>query len=520
MPPCESDAGIGRWLERRADLSPGATALVHRDTPYSYAELASRVRRLAHALSAHGVGRGDRVVWIGANHPAFLELLFATAQLGAVLAPVNHRFDRDVVRSLVDRYDARAVVIGPGAGNADRVAGERLRIAVDGAAGGDIEFEHLLAGGRDQPIDIRVDAGDLCLLPHTSGTTGRPKGVMLTHGNVTWNAINLLTVADLRSDDVTIAVAPLFRSGGVGVNVLPVLFKGGTVVVPETNGPLETLELIERHGVTVGFANPDLLQAIVDHDRWRGADLSSVRFFVTGGAPVPERLIRAYQDRGVTFLQGYGLSEAAPVVALLDQASPRSKAGSAGKPPLFVDIRVTRPDGSDADRNEIGELVVRGPNVMAGYWRDPAATDTAIDEHGWLHTGDAARIDVDGYLWIVDRITDGFDVDGCVVFPGEVERVLMEHPDVTDAAVAWSNGRATAFVVGPRHLAARLADVLSFCGERLPSHAVPASIRVIDQVPRSSVGKIVRRNLVALLDAPPGVTTAAMPSPRTPAGNT
>ena len=184
------------------------------------------------------------------------------------------------------------------------------------------------------------------MITHTSGTTGMPKGVMLTHGNITWNMVNLLSVADFRGDDVTVAVTPFFRTGGTGVNVLPVLFKGGTVVVPETGDPDEILGLLERWHVTVGFGNPDLLERITRSPRWSGADLSAIRLFITGGAPVPEHLIRAYMERGVPFLQGYGLSEAAPLVLLLDPQSATRKIGSAGKPPLFVDVRTVRPDGT------------------------------------------------------------------------------------------------------------------------------------------------------------------------------
>ncbi len=189
----------------------------------------------------------------------------------------------------------------------------------------------------------RVDPDDVCIMPHTSGTTGSPKGVMLTHGNVTWNAINMLAVADLRSDDVTLAIAPLFRTGGMGVNVLPLLFKGGTVVVPVATNPDDVLQAIERERVTVGFGNPDLLDALTLSPRWATADLSSVRFVITGGAPVPERLIRTYGARDVTFLQGYGLSEASPVVSVLDAASAMRQSGSAGRPLLFVDVRTARP---------------------------------------------------------------------------------------------------------------------------------------------------------------------------------
>jgi fatty-acyl-CoA synthase len=219
---------------------------------------------------------------------------------------------------------------------------------------------------------------------------------MLTHANLTWNAVNFLSCADFRSDDVTVAIAPFSRVGGTGVNVLPVLFLGGTVVVPSDLHPDGILQLMERHRVTVGFGNPDLLDALARSELWPQVDLSSVRFIVTGGAPVPERLLRAWLDRGVLLLQGYGLSEAAPVALLLDPDSALAKTGSAGRPPLLVDMQIVHPDGTVVGPGETGELLVRGPNVIVGYWRRPEATREVLSPDGWLATGDAARSDQEG----------------------------------------------------------------------------------------------------------------------------
>src|SRR5262249_24184576 len=222
-----------------------------------------------------------------------------------------------------------------------------------------------IAGPHGLGIEEAVGPDELCLLAHTSGTTGRPKGVMLTHGNVTWNVVNLLTCADFRSDDVTIAHVPFFRVGGIGVNVLPVLFMGGTVVVPGDVQPDDILRLAERHHVTVGFGNPDILQSLVRSPLWPTCDLSGVRFLITGGAPVPEPLIRAYLERGLTLLQGYGLSEAAPVGLLLPPETALSKVGSAGTPPLFVDTKITGPSGADAGPGEPGAALGRRPAPIA-----------------------------------------------------------------------------------------------------------------------------------------------------------
>jgi fatty-acyl-CoA synthase len=368
-------------------------------------------------------------------------------------------------------------------------------------AGGD--FDDLVAGAAEDPIRDVVSHDDVCLIPYTSGTTGPSKGVMLTHGNVTWNVINWLTRADFRNDDVTLAVAPFFRTGGTGANVLPVLFMGGTVVVPEAMEPDLVLRLLERHRATVGFANPDLVEALTNSSLWATTDLSTIRFIVTGGAPVPERLIRACLERGLNLVQGYGLSEAGPLVLVLDPASALRKVGAAGKPALFVDIRVVHADGLDALRGETGELLVRGPNVMAGYLNRPEATRATVDEDGWLHTGDAVRLDEDGDVWIVDRLQAGFLVGGRMVYPGDVERVLLDHPAIADAAVAEapapSGGTVVAaYVVLARGATATEAEIRASCAERLPADVIPRSVTFVDRLPRNSVGKLLRAELHGL----------------------
>ena len=490
------NAGVGPWIERRARAGPDRVALIAGERSITYGELAGRIRRLANGLRGLGVSRGDLVAWVGPNHRAFLESLFAAGLLGAVLAPANHRLDMVAIGEVL-RDTQPTVLIEHRIGPVPVPPSVRSRIRVDAHAGGaEHSFEQLLAASPDDPVDEPVALTDLCLVPHTSGTSGGPKGVMLTHGNMTWNVVNLLSAADFRSDDVTIAIAPFFRTGGIGVNVLPVLFMGGTVVVPTDPSADEIVALMERHRVTVGFGNPDLLDALARSERWPDADLSSARFVITGGAPVPERLIRTYLDRGVTLLQGYGLTEAAPFALLLDPESALSKVGSAGRPPLLIEVRIEAPGGSDAAPDETGELLLRGPNVMAGYWKRDEETARALTPDGWLRTGDAARADDDGFVWIVGRENDAFTVDGHRVYPGDVERVLARHPGVDDVGVvglldAVHGEVPAAFVVPAPGTSASAADLIAFCRERLAPHQVPVSVTFVDLLPRNSVGKLI-----------------------------
>jgi fatty-acyl-CoA synthase len=510
MPPAAANFGVGSWIERRARIAPDRVALVGGARSFTYAELAERVRRLANGLQRLGVGRGDRVAWLGPNHPAFLEALFACGLVGAALAPVNHRLAADGIRAVLADIDPSVLVQHAATDPAAVANVVGQRIAVAGSIQGALEFEALVAESREDPVEVAVSMDDLCLLPHTSGTTGPPKGVMLTHANLTWNVINFLTCADFREGDVTVAIAPFFRVGGTGVNVLPVLFLGGTVVVPGELGPAGILQVMDRHRVTVGFGNPDLLDALCRSKAWPQVDLSSVRFIVTGGAPVPERLLRAWLDRGVLLLQGYGLSEAAPLALLLDPASALAKMGSAGRPPLLVDVRIVHPDGRVVGPGETGELVVRGPNVMAGYWRRPEATQEVLSADGWLRTGDAARRDQEGYVWIVDRVADCFVSDGRPVYPGDVERVLTSHPAVADAGVVQVRGEGgeevmAAVVVPAAGSTVTEQEVLAFGRQHLAAHQAPTSVTFVDRLPRNSVDKLLRAQLHMLF--PPASPT-------------
>jgi len=504
--PAPPAVGVGSWIERRARIAPQGVAIVHGASRVTYTELAERIRRLANGLLDLGVEPGDRIAWLGPNHPAFLEALFAAGLLGCVLAPVNHRLPADGMSLVLHDIEPQIVLRHGLPGSVSLPDSVRHHLDVGGPAEGALDYAEVVAGSSDDRIDVPVRFDDVLMLPHTSGTLGTPKGVMLTHANITWNVINLLSVADVRQGDVTIASAPFFRVGGTGVNVLPVLFMGGTVVVPEDAGPDHLLDEAERFGVTVGFGNPDLLADLAAASRWAVADLSSIRFFITGGAPVPERLIRRYLERGITLLQGYGLSEAAPVVLLLDPASSLAKVGSAGRPALMVEVRVEADGGRDAALGQTGELWVRGPNVMAGYWRDPEATRQVLTSDGWLRTGDAARIDDDGYVWIVDRMRDGFRSEGGIVYPGDVERVLLEHPAVGDVAVVGVPRSAAtdtaagfefgvAFVVRAEGHDVTVEEIAAFARQRLEAHTVPSAVVFAEQLPRNTVGKLQRARL-------------------------
>ncbi len=496
--------GIGSWIMRRAATAPRHVAVIVGEQQWTYAELAADVTATAAALAYTGVRWGDRVCYVGDNHRAALTSAFAAGLLGAISVPLSHRRPAADLAAIVDDAGCRLVLYGPGA--APAVAplrdGRRRFLAADDPVSGDESLQDLVAlRTLPEPPDMPVRLEDLCFLLYTSGTTGASKGVMLTHGNVTWNVVNFHTVADYRARDVTLAIAPLYRAGGWGVTLLPTIHKGGTIVLPPAFDERDALGLIGRHDVTTLFGGPELLAALVRSDGWDAADLSSLRFVISGGNVVHESLIRAYLARGIRLLQGYGLTEASPMCLMIDEADALRKLGSAGVPPLHTDVRVVRPDMTEAAPGEVGELVVRGPNVMRGYWRRPEDTEVAL-RGGWLHTGDAATVDEEGFFSFVDRLEHAFEVGGHRVFPARVERVLMEHKEVLEAAVVArpdeSLGRVPVAVVAVAAGARITApDLIAFCAARLPANEVPAAVEFRASLPKNPAGKILRADLMA-----------------------
>ncbi|NYD41267.1 acyl-CoA synthetase [Nocardioides panaciterrulae] len=494
------DQGLGSWPARRARMTPDKAALVQHGRTTTYAELADRSHRLAWGLRSRGVQRGDRIAFLGLNSVELVVAMFATARLGAVFLPLNTRLAAPELAHVLGDSGARLLLVdgGLGGGSEIAVAGlevERLGFRSDGGTGlAALEAEP--ADELDEPITL----DDLFMIQYTSGTSGRPKGVMLTHGNVTWNVMNLLVDVDLGSEEVSLVTAPLFHTAALNQVLLPTLLKGGTALVEAKFDADRCLALIEQHAVSVLFGVTSMYLALAQAPRWAGADLGSLRHALSGGAPIPESLLRTWVERGLMIIQGYGLTESSPGATMLRAADGVRKLGSAGTACFFSDVRVV--PTSDAD-DRTGEVQVQGPNVSPGYWNQPEATRAALDEDGWLRTGDVARVDDDGYLYIVDRLKDMFISGGENVYPAEVERALHTHPDVAECAVVgvpdptWGEvGRA---VVVPR-AGARLteAELLDHLDGRLARYKIPRSVVLCDELPHNASGKLVRTRVRAL----------------------
>lgn len=503
--------GIGDWIVRRAARKPEAVALIDGDTgrTITYGELETNVAELATGLYEHGIRRGDRVALLMENTPEFVEVIFAAWYLGAVVVPINFRLAGPEIRYLLSDSGACAMVVS------DRFAdlatsaldgnGAAIRFVVtagDVAAVASLPTSPLadLRGGARRRPDPLTSPDDLCIVMYTSGTTGRPKGAMLSHGNMQWNAINVATIGTgLSGVTRTLAVAPMFHIGALGLSVLPILYAGGTVVTVRAFDPAACLKLIAEHRVTTQFMVPAMWSSLSSVPDFDDHDVSSVEYVLCGGAPCPIPVIEFYQQRGWAFLEGFGMTEASPNTLVLDADNVVSHAGSVGRPFMHVDVRIVDEEDHDVRVGEVGELVLRGPNIFAGYWGLPVETAEAF-RGGWFHSGDLGRADEDGFITLVDRKKDMIISGGENVYPIEVEQVLFRHPEVADVAVIgvpherW--GESVMAVIVPVEGASPDADaIIAYTREHIAHFKCPRVVEVLEELPRTATGKVLKREL-------------------------
>jgi len=486
------DQGLGSWPTRRARMSPARPALVQDGRTTTYGDLDRRVTRLAHGLRARGVVRGDRVAFLGLNSIALVETLFAVAKLGAVFVPLNTRLAAPETAYILQDSAPRLLLWDAGF----EAVVEALDLgAVDSVSVAD-RFEDLVSDD-DTAIDEPVAHDELFMIQYTSGTSGRPKGVMLTHGNIIWNVYNLLVDVDLRSDEVALVTAPLFHTAALNQLLFPTLLKGGTALVEARFDPERVIDLVEERGVTFLFGVTSMYLALAQTPRWAHADLHTLRTALSGGAPVPATLLETWQARGLAIIQGYGLTEASPGATMTRADESLRKLGSAGTSCFFSDVRVVTPDSRPVAAGEVGEVLVQGPNVTPGYWNQPDATEAALLDGGWLSTGDLARVDDDGYLFIVDRLKDMYISGGENVYPAEVEQAIYTHPSVAECAVVavpderWGEVGRAVVALRPGH-ALTADELLGHLGGRLARYKLPRSVVFTEELPHNASGKLVK----------------------------
>ncbi|MPZ23619.1 MAG: o-succinylbenzoate--CoA ligase [Dehalococcoidia bacterium] len=480
---------LPEFLAQRALIGPGRDAIIAGRTRWSFSDLYAASVETAEWLASLGVGPGDRVAALLPNGPGYAAIVHAMARLDATLAPLNTRLTAFELDALLEEVDARVLVYGGACDAIARALGtttpvvETLRLADDGG-------DPALPQATNVPL---VDLSAVHTIVHTSGTTGRSKGAMLTYGNHFWSAVGSVLNLGLRDDDRWLAVLPFFHVGGLSILMRSVIY-GIPVVVHESFDPAAANRAIDEEQVTIVSVVSIMLQRMLDERGLRPYP-ETFRCALLGGGPAPRGLLEECRRRGVPVVQTYGLTETASQVVTLAPQDAVRELGSAGKPLFPAQVRIEA-DGGDAAVDQVGEIVVRGPMVTPGYFHRPEATAQALSD-GWLHTGDLGYLDADGYLYVVDRRDDLIIRGGENVYPAEVESAILTHPAVAEAGVVgvadarWGQS-PLAFVVLRPAMEAGAEEVISFCSERLARYKVPVAVRFVDALPRTAAGKLRR----------------------------
>src|SRR6516165_1550429 len=487
------------WIAHYGLRTPDKTAVIDlaSERRFTYAEFDARVSRLAgHLRDRLGVARGDRVTVLALNTTDTLEVQFACGRLGAVFVPLNTRLTVPELQFIVGDASPKVMVHDTDLAETALAVTKLCGVPSTLLLGRGGSYETAITGATPLDKFEEVTLDDISTIMYTSGTTGQPKGAIITHGMTFWNCVNLGGPAFISPSTVLLTVLPLFHTGGLNCYTNPVLHAGGTVLIMRAFDPGIALQLISdpAQGINSFFGVPSIYQFMAQHPAFDSADFSRLIIGGVGGAPMPVPLLKIWEARGVALQQGYGMTETSPAVLTLDREDAARKAGSSGKPVLHTEVRIVRPDGTDAGVGELGELWVKGPNITPGYWNRPEANRSSFTD-GWLHTGDATRIDEEGFYYIVDRWKDMYISGGENVYPAEVENVLHQLATIAEAAVIgipdaqWGEVGLAIVAVKPGQSLVE-AEILAHCAANLARFKCPRQVRFIDALPRNATGKI------------------------------
>jgi fatty-acyl-CoA synthase len=507
---------IGDYTGRREIYSPDKLAIIDagKDPEWrlTYRQMNERANRFANWLrSVGGVNRGDRVAILARDGVEHLDCFFGCSKLGAIHTAVNWRLHwRELVgisestrpTVLIYSDDFRENVANLEAETRDSALGIRHYLHIEGEGiPGSLHFETTLHAGEATAVTCEsLEAEDVTALIFTGGTTGLPKAAMVSHRMIGWNTLNTV-IHDVTHYDVYLNVFPMFHTGGLFVYTLPQVILGGTSILVREFDPERVLALIERERVSIFAGVPTMYQMMTQAVNWAEADLSSLRFCTSGGAPLPVTLVETYtREKGIRFKQGFGMTEFGPGLFALAPEDAIRKAGSIGRPNFYVDARIVDDENQPVGLHEVGELVLKGPSYCSGYFGNVEASAEAIDGEGWFHTGDLARYDEEWYFYIVDRKKDMFISGGENVYPAEIEAVLYKHPAVHMCAVIgvphprWGEAGKACVVLKPGAEAGE-EELLTLMEDHLARYKVPRSVEFMEALPISSAGKILKRAL-------------------------
>jgi fatty-acyl-CoA synthase len=489
------------WIEYRQQLTPDYTAVidVKSGKRLSYNTLNQRAKNLAAHLISLGVAKGDRVALISPNHISYFDLIFACGKIGAIFIPLNWRLNASELLRIVSDCTPKMIALHSDMKEKCSDAPIWQTLVVNGE-----DYEQIVETDKhDWQNDRLVELTDPLMMIYSGGTTGRPKGVILSHKAVVWNAINTVVSWGLTSSDVTPVYLPMFHTGGINALTLPILHAGGSVVISEEFDAEHAIELLQQEQCTIVLMVPTMYHVIVQSDRFASADFSSVHTFISGGAPCPHHIYDVFAAKGIFFKEGYGLTEAGPNNFYLDRIDITKKKGSVGKPMMYNEVRIVKDDGRQAAPNEVGEIWLRGNHLFEGYWNNPDDTALALS-NGWLKTGDLGLYDEDGFYFIAGRKKDMIISGGENIFPMEIEHWLCQHPDVNEAVVVglpdqkWGE-IVSAVLVLKQESSLTSEELKAYCSLKLGRYKIPKKWIFVDALEKTSVGKIDKKTIIKQL---------------------
>ena len=494
------------WSAYHANVRPNKIAIrdLSINKELTYSELDIRSNKLAEWLQKNRVGKGDRVAILSHNCAEFFELEFACAKIGAIELPLNWRLTKPELEYILN--DSTPTVLIYDSAFLDISLELQKDCQIKGSLQIDNEdplsqYESALRESNGNYEEVPTTHDDLIMIMYTSGTTGHPKGAMINHRMQLYNCINLASPAFVSAETVQLVVLPLFHTGGMNCYANPVLHAGGELILIREFDPGLALSILgnSEYKVSHFFAVPAPYQFMMNHPDFDKTDLSFLKIAGIGGAPCAEAILKTWSGRGVSMIQGWGMTETSPGGIGLDAADAERKLGSAGKPLMHTEVKVVDDDGNELPWGEVGELYIRGPNITPGYWNKPEATEDSFDGD-WLKTGDAARFDDEGFVYIVDRWKDMYISGGENVYPAEVENVIYQLPQIAEAAVIgvpderWGE-TGKVFISLKEGQTIEEKEIIEHCLKNLAKFKVPQSVEFIELLPRNATGKVLKREL-------------------------
>ena len=493
---------IGDWIRKWSLLQPQKHALIFEDRPFTYQEVNHRTNQVSHLLLEMGVKSGDRISLLLHNCHQYLEIFFALSKIGAILVPLNWRLAGPELEFILNDSGSRILIFEPEF--EEVVASIRPNLNLSNGnyiAIGEphpdwaIAYEKVIS---KQPIhepfnNASVGGEDPHIIMYTSGTTGVPKGAVLSHRKTFFNVLNAEMIYHLTSNDVIIVSRPMFHSGGLLVEAAPILYKGGTLILKKRFRPVEIFEAVERYRVTILELAATVYQFILNECDFTQYDLSSIRCFFTGGERIPVSILQEYFQKGIVISQIFGQTEASTITFLSSEKASQ-KIGSVGVPVFHGEVKSVNKEGKEVSPGEVGEIIVKGPTLMSGYWNRPDLTSETIRE-GWLYTGDLAKKDEEGYFYIVDRERDVYVSGGENVYPAEIEKTLFAHPKIFDVGVIgvpngkWGEVGKAFIVLKPGEMMTQ-EEPLQFLQGRVGKYKIPKHVEFVDELPKTPSGKI------------------------------